>query len=388
MSQPTNRPGFATRAIHAGQSPDPTTGAIMTPIYATSTYVQDAPGEHKGFEYSRSHNPTRFALEDCVADLENGAAGFAFASGLAAMGTILELLDSGDHVIAMDDLYGGSYRLFENVRRRSAGLEFSFVDLSDPANLEAALTPKTKMIWVESPTNPLLKMVDLGAIAAFAKAHGLIAVCDNTFCSPAVQRPLDHGIDIVMHSTTKYLNGHSDVVGGIAVVGDGRDGLRERLGYLQNAVGAVAGPFDSFLVLRALKTLPVRMQRHCENAAAVAAFLEAHPKIEKVYYPGLASHPQHALAQRQMHGFGGMVTAVLKGGLDDARRFLGRCELFALAESLGGVESLIEHPAIMTHASIPKEIRESLGISDGLVRLSVGIEEVDDLIAELKAALA
>ena len=388
MSQPTNRPGFATRAIHAGQSPDPTTGAIMTPIYATSTYVQEAPGEHKGFEYSRSHNPTRFALEDCVADLENGAAGFAFASGLAAMGTILELLDSGDHVIAMDDLYGGSYRLFENVRRRSAGLEFSFVDLSDPPNLEAALTPKTKMIWVESPTNPLLKMVDLGAIAAFAKAHGLITVCDNTFCSPAVQRPLDHGIDIVMHSTTKYLNGHSDVVGGIAVVGDGRDGLRERLGYLQNAVGAVAGPFDSFLVLRALKTLPVRMQRHCENAAAVAAFLEAHPKIEKVYYPGLASHPQHALAQRQMHGFGGMVTAVLKGGLDDARRFLGRCELFALAESLGGVESLIEHPAIMTHASIPKEIRESLGISDGLVRLSVGIEEVDDLIAELKAALA
>ena len=388
MSQPTNRPGFATRAIHAGQSPDPTTGAIMTPIYATSTYVQEAPGEHKGFEYSRSHNPTRFALENCVADLENGAAGFAFASGLAAMGTILELLDSGDHVIAMDDLYGGSYRLFENVRRRSAGLEFSFVDLSDPANLEAALTPKTKMIWVESPTNPLLKMVDLGAIATFAKAHGLIAVCDNTFCSPAVQRPLDHGIDIVMHSTTKYLNGHSDVVGGIAVVGDGRDGLRERLGYLQNAVGAVAGPFDSFLVLRALKTLPVRMQRHCENAAAVAAFLEAHPKIEKVYYPGLASHPQHALAQRQMHGFGGMVTAVLKGGLDDARRFLGRCELFALAESLGGVESLIEHPAIMTHASIPKEIRESLGISDGLVRLSVGIEEVDDLIAELKAALA
>ena len=316
MSQPTNRPGFATRAIHAGQSPDPTTGAIMTPIYATSTYVQEAPGEHKGFEYSRSHNPTRFALEDCVADLENGTAGFAFASGLAAASTILELLDSGDHVIAMDDLYGGSYRLFENVRRRSAGLEFSFVDLSDPANLEAALTPKTKMIWVESPTNPLLKMVDLSVIAAFAKAHGLIAVCDNTFCSPAVQRPLDHGIDIVMHSTTKYLNGHSDVVGGIAVVADDRDGLRERLGYLQNAVGAVAGPFDSFLVLRALKTLPVRMQRHCENAAAVAAFLEAHPKIEKVYYPGLASHPQHALAQRQMHGFGGMVTAVLKGGFD------------------------------------------------------------------------
>lgn len=388
MSQPTNRPGFATRAIHAGQSPDPTTGAIMTPIYATSTYVQEAPGEHKGFEYSRSHNPTRFALEDCVADLENGAAGFAFASGLAAMGTILELLDSGDHVIAMDDLYGGSYRLFENVRRRSAGLEFSFVDLSDPANLEAALTPKTKMIWVESPTNPLLKMVDLGAIAAFAKAHGLIAVCDNTFCSPAVQRPLDHGIDIVMHSTTKYLNGHSDVVGGIAVVGDGRDGLRERLGYLQNAVGAVAGPFDSFLVLRALKTLPVRMQRHCENAAAVAAFLEAHPKIEKVYYPGLASHPQHALAQRQMHGFGGMVTAVLKGGLDDARRFLGRCELFALAESLGGVESLIEQPATMTHASVEPEARRAAGLADGLVRLSVGIEDGQDLVDDLAQGLA
>ncbi len=388
MSTQRNRPGFATRAIHAGQSPDPTTGAIMTPIYATSTYVQESPGVHKGFEYSRSHNPTRFALEDCVADLENGAAGYAFASGLAAMGTLLELLDSGDHVIAMDDLYGGSYRLFENVRRRSSGLQFSFVDLSDIAALEAAITEQTKMIWVESPTNPLLKLVDLAAVAEVARRHDLITVCDNTFCSPYVQRPLDHDIDIVMHSTTKYLNGHSDVVGGIAVVAEGRDNIREKLTFLQNAIGSVAGPFDSFLVLRALKTLPVRMERHCDNAERIAGFLANHPKIEKVYYPGLDSHPQHDLAKRQMNRFGGMVTAVLKGGLEDARRFLERCELFALAESLGGVESLIEHPAIMTHASVPQEIREALGISDGLVRLSVGIEDCDDLLAELQAALA
>lgn len=388
MANTRNRPGFSTRAIHAGQSPDPTTGAIMTPIYATSTYVQESPGVHKGFEYSRSHNPTRFALEACVADLENGEAGFAFASGLASMGTLLELLDSGDHVIAMDDLYGGSYRLFENVRRRSAGLQFSFVDLSKPELLEAEITEKTKMIWVESPTNPLLKLVDLAAIAAIAKKHSLITVCDNTFCSPWVQRPLDHGIDVVMHSTTKYLNGHSDVVGGVAVVAEGRDQIRDKMTFLQNAVGSVAGPFDSFLVLRALKTLPVRMERHCANAQRIAEFLETHPKIEKVYYPGLKSHPQHDLASRQMHGYGGMVTAVIKGGLDDARRFLERCELFALAESLGGVESLIEHPAIMTHASVPKAIREALGISDGLVRLSVGIEDCDDLLAELETALA
>lgn len=387
MATTRNRPGFATRAIHAGQKPDPTTGAIMTPIYATSTYVQESPGVHKGFEYSRSQNPTRFALEACIADLENGAAGFAFSSGLAAMGTLLELLDSGDHVIAMDDLYGGSYRLFENVRRRSAGLQFSFVDLSDPAAFEAAIQDNTRMVWVESPTNPLLKLVDLEAIAKIAKRRNLISVCDNTFCSPYVQRPLDHGFDIVMHSTTKYLNGHSDVVGGVAVVAEGRDVIRDKLAFLQNAVGSVPGPFDSFLVLRALKTLPVRMERHCANAQRIAEFLEAHPKVGKVYYPGLPSHPQHALAQRQMRGFGGMVTAVLKGGLDDARRFLERCELFALAESLGGVESLIEHPAIMTHASVPKEIREALGISDGLVRLSVGIEDADDLLAELEAAL-
>ena len=387
MATTRNRPGFATRAIHAGQKPDPTTGAIMTPIYATSTYVQESPGVHKGFEYSRSQNPTRFALEACIADLENGGAGFAFSSGLAAMGTLLELLDSGDHVIAMDDLYGGSYRLFENVRRRSAGLQFSFVDLSDPAALEAAIRDNTRMVWVESPTNPLLKLVDLDAIAKIAKARNLISVCDNTFCSPWVQRPLDHGFDIVMHSTTKYLNGHSDVVGGVAVVAEGRDGIRDKLAFLQNAVGSVPGPFDSFLVLRALKTLPVRMERHCANAQRIAEFLEAHPKVEKVWYPGLESHPQHDLAKRQMRGFGGMVTAVLKGGLDDARRFLERCELFALAESLGGVESLIEHPAIMTHASVPREIREALGISDGLVRLSVGIEDADDLLAELEAAL-
>lgn len=387
MATTRNRPGFSTRAIHAGQKPDPTTGAIMTPIYATSTYVQESPGVHKGFEYSRSQNPTRFALEACIADLENGGAGFAFSSGLAAMGTLLELLDSGDHVIAMDDLYGGSYRLFENVRRRSAGLQFSFVDLSDPAALEAAIQDNTKMVWVESPTNPLLKMVDLEAIAKVARKRNLISVCDNTFCSPYVQRPLDHGFDIVMHSTTKYLNGHSDVVGGVAVVAEGRDAIRDKLAFLQNAVGSVPGPFDSFLVLRALKTLPVRMERHCANAQRIAEFLESHPKVEKVYYPGLPSHPQHELAKRQMRGFGGMVTAILKGGLDDARRFLERCELFALAESLGGVESLIEHPAIMTHASVPKEIREALGISDGLVRLSVGIEDADDLLAELEAAL-
>ncbi len=388
MSQSRNRPGFATRAIHAGQRPDPTTGAIMTPIYATSTYVQESPGVHKGFEYSRSHNPTRFALEDCVADLENGQKGFAFASGLAAMGTILELLDSGSHIIAMDDLYGGSYRLFEGVRRRTAGLTFSFVDMSDPAAIQAEIREETKMIWVESPTNPLLKLVDLAAVSKIAKENGLISVCDNTFCSPYVQRPLDHGFDIVMHSSTKYLNGHSDVVGGIAVVAQGRDAILDKMVFLQNAIGSVPGPFDSFLVLRALKTLPIRMERHTENAQKVAAFLESHPKIERVYYPGLESHPQHELAKRQMNGFGGMVTAILKGGLDESRRFLERCELFALAESLGGVESLIEHPAIMTHASIPPEIRAELGISDGLVRLSCGIEDADDLLAELEAALA
>ena len=385
-----NRQGFATRAIHAGQQPDPVTGAIMTPIYATSTYVQESPGVHKGYEYSRTQNPTRKALEDCVADLENGSAGFAFGSGMATSGTILELLDTGAHVIAGDDLYGGTYRLFENVRKRSAGLDFTFIDFSDLAAVEGAIRPETKMIWVETPTNPLLKVIDLEAVADIARRHNLISVCDNTFCSPYVQRPLDWGIDMVVHSATKYLNGHSDVVGGIAIVsGSSRfDDLGERIAYLQNAVGAVPGPFDSFLVLRALKTLPLRMERHCENAAVVAEYLEGHDKVDRVYFPGLASHAQHELAGRQMKGYGGMVTAVLKGGLDTAKRFLERTELFSLAESLGGVESLIEHPAIMTHASIPPEIRAEIGIDDGLVRLSVGVEDIDDLIADLRQALA
>lgn len=385
-----NRDGFSTRAIHAGQRADPTTGAIMTPIYATSTYVQDSPGVHKGYEYSRSHNPTRKALEDCIADLEDGTHGFAFASGLAASGTILELLDSGAHVVAGDDLYGGTYRLFENVRKRSAGLSFTFVDLSDPKAIEAAITPQTKMIWLETPTNPLLKVYDLEMVANIARKHDLISVCDNTFCSPYVQRPLNHGIDIVVHSSTKYLNGHSDVVGGIVVVDEkGRYGdLKDRLFYLSNAIGGIAGPFDAFLVLRALKTLPLRMQRHSQNAMAIAEWLDKHPKIASVAYPGLKSHPGHQLASRQMNGYGGMVTAVLSGGLDAAKRFLERTEIFALAESLGGVESLIEHPAIMTHASIPADIRAELGIDDGLVRLSVGVEDIDDLIRDLDRALA
>ena len=385
-----NRQGFSTRAIHAGQSPDPTTGAIMTPIYASSTYVQESPGVHKGYEYSRSGNPTRKALEDCIADLENGAQGYAFASGLAAEAAILELLDAGAHVVATDDLYGGSYRLFENVRRRTAGLKVTFADFTDPKNIEAAVMPETRMLWAETPTNPLLKLADLEAVADIGRRHGLITVCDNTFASSYVQRPLDHGIDIVFHSATKYLNGHSDVVGGVAVVSSttAHADLGQRLAYLHNATGGVMGPFDAFLVLRALKTLPVRMERHCVNALAVAEWLERHPKIARVHYPGLASHPQHALAKRQMHGFGGIVTAVLKGGLGDAKRFLERTRLFSLAESLGGVESLIEHPAIMTHASIPREIREANGIDDGLVRLSVGIEDVEDLIADLDQALA
>ena len=385
-----NRQGFSTRAIHAGQAPDPTTGAIMTPIYASSTYVQESPGVHKGYEYSRSANPTRQALEDCIADLENGARGYAFGSGLAATSTILELFDAGAHIIAGDDLYGGTYRLFENVRARTAGLTFTFVDFSDLEAVEAAIRPETVMFWVETPTNPLLKVFDLEAIAQLARRHNLVAACDNTFCSPAVQRPIDWGFDIVMHSSTKYINGHSDVVGGIAVVsGDTpHEDLADRLLYLQNAVGGVPGPFDSFLVLRALKTLPLRMERHCQSAMVIADFLNGHEKVEKVHYPGLKDHAGHEIATRQMTGYGGMVTAVLKGGLEPTRRFLERCELFSLAESLGGVESLIEHPAIMTHASIPADIRAGLGIDDGLVRLSVGVEDVDDLIADLETALA
>jgi cystathionine gamma-lyase len=378
---------FATRVIHGGQRPDPLTGAVITPIYATSTYVQSSPGVHQGYEYSRTSNPTRDALQAAVANLEGGAAGFAFASGMAATATILELLDSGSHIIAMNDLYGGTYRLLENVRKRSAGHKVSFVDLSDPRALEAAIRPDTRLIWVETPTNPLLKLVDLSAVAAIAKRRGLISVCDNTFATPYIQRPLEHGFDIVVHSTTKYLNGHSDAIGGAAIVRADAD-LEERIAYLQNAAGGVSGPFDSFLTLRGIKTLALRMERHCANALEIAAFLERHPKIERVYYPGLASHPQHALAQRQMAGgYGGIVTAVLRGGLEAARRSLERCHLFALAESLGGVESLIEHPAIMTHASLPAAMRQSLGIGDGLIRLSVGVEDVNDLVAELKAAL-
>ena len=386
MSTRSNRHGFATRAIHAGQQPDPTTGAIMTPIYASSTYVQESPGKDKGYDYSRTANPTRRAFEDCMADLESGSRGYAFASGMAAAATVLELLDAGDHVVAMDDLYGGSYRLFERVRRRSAGLDFSFVDLRDGAALEAALRPETRMVWVESPTNPLLKLADLASIAEAAARHGIVSVCDNTFASPWVQRPLELGFDLVLHSVTKYLNGHSDVVAGVVVTAPDR-AREEQLGFLQNSVGGILSPFDAFMALRGLKTLALRMERHCESALAVARHLEAHPAVERVIYPGLESHPQHELAMRQMRGGGGMVTAILKGGLDEARRFLERCRLFALAESLGGVESLIEHPAIMTHASLPVEVRTALGISDSLVRLSVGVEDVDDLIAELDHAL-
>jgi len=377
--------GIGTRAIHAGQHPDPSTGAIMTPIYATSTYVQESPGKHKGYEYSRTQNPTRMAYERCVADLEGGVAGFAFASGLAAAATTLDLLDSGSHVIAMDDLYGGTYRLFEKVRRRSAGLDFSFVDLNDTSAMKAALKPNTRMIWAETPTNPMLKLVDLAKVAAFAKKHGLILVVDNTFCSPIVQRPLEYGADLVLHSATKYLNGHSDMVGGIVVARTSE--LAEQMGFLQNSVGAVAGPFDSFLAMRGLKTLHLRMKVHCESALELARWLERHPSVERVIYPGLKSHPQHSLAKRQMNGYGGIITIEVKGGLKKARRMLERCHLFALAESLGGVESLIEHPAIMTHASVPVANRKRLGISDGLIRLSVGVEDIADLRAELEDAL-
>jgi cystathionine gamma-lyase len=377
---------FETKVIHAGQKPDPRTGAVMTPIYATSTYAQSSPGEHKGYDYARTRNPTRDALEACLAGLEGGRAAFAFASGMAAIGTVLELLDSGSHVVAMDDLYGGSYRILEKVRKRSANISASFVDLSAIESFEKAITPQTRMVWVETPTNPLLKIVELEAIAAIARKRGLVSVCDNTFASPWIQRPLELGFDIVVHSTTKYLNGHSDVIGGAAILRD--ETWREKLAFLQNAVGAVPSPFDAFLTLRGIKTLAVRMERHCGNAMHLAAWLQKHPKVERVIYPGLATHPQHLLASKQMQArYGGMVTAVLKGGLPASRRFLERCELFTLAESLGGVESLIEHPAIMTHASLPEEVRAGLGIDAGLVRLSVGIEALDDLVAELKHAL-
>ena len=387
MTDGKNRLAFATRTIHAGQHPDPTTGAVMVPIYATSTYAQESPGVHKGYEYSRSQNPTRQAFERCVADLESGERGYAFASGLAAISTVLELLNSGDHVIASDDLYGGSFRLFDKVRKRSAGLTFDFVDMSDIGAVEKAIKPNTKMIWVETPTNPMLRLADLAAIAKLAKKRGILTASDNTFASPYTQRPLEQGIDIVVHSTTKYLNGHSDIVGGCAVVGDNKD-LADRLAFLHNAVGAIQGPFDSFLALRGLKTLALRMERHCSNALKIARWLEGRKDVERVFYPGLESHPQHALAKAQMAAFGGIVTVVLKRDLAGTKRFLERCKLFTLAESLGGVESLIEHPAIMTHASIPEDQRKVLGISDALVRLSCGVEDADDLIADLERALA
>jgi cystathionine gamma-lyase len=387
MSDNNKNHRLGTRAIHAGQSPDPSTGAVMTPIYATSTYVQKSPGVHQGFEYSRSHNPTRFAYERCVAALEGGRNGYAFASGLAATSTVLDVLDSGSHVVCMDDVYGGTYRLFERVRRRSAGLDFSFVDLNDMAALEAAVQPNTRLIWCETPTNPLLKLVDIARLAEFARKRGIWLAVDNTFSSPILQRPLELGAHLVMHSATKYLNGHSDMVGGMIVVGDDAE-LAEQMTFLQNAVGGIQGPFDSFLALRGLKTLHLRMRAHCDNAMQLADWLQSHPAIDKVVYPGLASHPQHALAKQQMDGFGGMISVWLKGGLPAARSVMERTELFACAESLGGVESLVNHPAIMTHASVPIERREALGVTDNLVRFSVGVEDVEDLRADIEDALA
>ncbi|MBH3428057.1 trans-sulfuration enzyme family protein [Pseudomonas alkylphenolica] len=378
--------GFATRVIHAGQSPDPSTGALMPPIYANSTYLQQSPGVHKGLDYGRSHNPTRWALERCVADLEGGTQAFAFASGLATIANVLELLDAGAHIVSGNDLYGGTFRLFERVRRRSAGHRFSFVDLTDLAAFEASLQADTRMVWVETPSNPLLSLTDLVAVADICRQRGILCVADNTFASPWVQRPLELGFDIVVHSTTKYLNGHSDVIGGIAVVANAE--LAERLGFLQNAVGAIAGPFDAFLTLRGVKTLALRMERHCSNALELAHWLELQPQVARVYYPGLVSHPQHGLARRQMRGFGGMISLDLNSDLAGARRFLESVQIFALAESLGGVESLIEHPAIMTHASIPPQTRAQLGIGDALIRLSVGVEDVEDLRADLAQALA
>ena len=385
MAKTPHALGLGTRAIHAGQQPDPSTGAIMTPIYATSTYVQESPGKHKGYEYSRTQNPTRGAYEACVASLEGGKTGFAFGSGMGAASTVLELLDSGDHVIAMDDLYGGTYRLFERVRQRSAALQFSYADLNDLEAVRAALRPNTRMIWAETPTNPLLKVVDLQKLGTFAHKHGLLLVVDNTFCSPMIQRPLEYGASLVLHSATKYLNGHSDMVGGIVVAGT--DALAEKLAFLQNSIGSVAGPFDSFLALRGLKTLHLRMRTHNESALELARWLERDSRIESVIYPGLPSHPQHSLAKRQMNGYGGIISMRVKGGKAKARRILEKCELFALAESLGGVESLIELPAVMTHASIPPAQRKRLGITDNLIRLSVGIEDLQDLRRELDSAL-
>jgi cystathionine gamma-lyase len=386
MADFPNRLGFSTRAIHAGQYPDPTTGAVMTPIYATSTFAQESPGVNKGYEYARGKNPTREAFERVVADLESGVMGFGFGSGLAATSTVLELIDAGAEVLAADDLYGGSYRLFERVRRRSAGLNFVYADFSDLDAVEKAITPKTRLLWVETPTNPLMKLADLEGLARIAQKHKLLSVADNTFATPYIQRPLELGFDLVVHSVTKYLNGHSDMIGGVVVART--DELAKEMKFLQNSVGAIMGPFDAFLANRGVKTLAVRMQRHCENAMAVAKWLEAHKGVAKVYYPGLESHPQHALAKRQMRGFGGMISCVIDGDLERTRRVLERFQVFTLAESLGGVESLVNHPAIMTHASIPKEIREARGVGDNLIRFSVGVEDCADLIADLEQAFA
>lgn len=386
MSSNQGRKGFGTRVIHAGQAPDPSTGAVMTPIYATSTYVQESPGVHKGYEYSRTQNPTRMAWERCLADLENGTRGFAFASGMAATATVLELLDAGSHVVAMDDLYGGTGRLFNRVRSRSSGLRVTYADLSREGALEEAMAADTRMVWIETPTNPMLKLVDLEATVSLAKDRGALVVVDNTFASPWGQRPLDYGADIVLHSATKYLGGHSDVVGGVVAVRD--EALGEQLAFLQNSVGAVAGPFDSFLALRGVKTLALRMERHNANGLAIARRLEGRTGVERVIYPWLESHPQHALARRQMAGGGGIVSFVIEGGLGAARAFLENTRVFSLAESLGGVESLVNHPAIMTHASVPPETRARLGISDALIRLSVGIEDEADLVEDVEQALA
>jgi cystathionine beta-lyase/cystathionine gamma-synthase len=376
---------FATRAIHAGQEPDPTTGAIMTPVYLTSTYVQESPGKHKGYDYARSINPTRLAYEKCIADLESGTRGFAFASGLAAMSTVLDLLESGSHIVVSDDLYGGTFRLFDKVRKQSAGLEFTYIDLTDASRFEKAIKKNTRMVWIETPSNPLLKIIDLEAIAKVAREHKILSVSDNTFATPWIQRPLEFGFDIVVHSATKYLNGHSDMIGGAAVVGENKE-LGDRMWFLQNSVGAIQGAFDSFLVLRSLKTLALRMERHCANALEIARWLEEQPRVEKVMYPGLKSHLQHDLARTQMRGFGGMVSIVLKTDLAGTKRFLENTHLFSLAESLGGVESLINHPALMTHASVPKEKRDELGVTDSLVRISVGVEDLRDLIDDLQFA--
>jgi cystathionine gamma-lyase len=387
MMTQSNTLGFATRCVHAGQDNDPTTGAVITPIYATSTYAQSSPGVHKGFEYARTQNPTRMALERCVADLEGGIAGFAFASGMAATATILDCLEKDSHMVVGDDVYGGTRRLFDQVRRQSAGIEATYVDLSNAETLATAIRPSTRLIWLETPTNPMLKVVDLERVAAIARSRKVTTVCDNTFASPWIQRPLEYGFDLVMHSTTKYLNGHSDMVGGVVVVGDNSE-LRDHLRFLQNAAGAIQGPFDSFLALRGVKTLALRVERQSASALQIADWLAQHPLIRRVRYPGLASHPQHELARRQMRAFGAMIAVELDGSANDARRFLERCRLFALAESLGGVESLISLPALMTHAATAPEVRASLGITESLIRISVGIEDAEDLTRDLEAALS